>query len=95
MKKLAIAAVAALAMTGCATQTYVLTDNAAQTPSADKWQHFFVGGIGQEVTENAAQVCGGAHKVAKIQTKESGLNVLAHAVAGIIYTPRQNLVYCK
>lgn len=95
MKKLAMVGLVAALSTGCATQTYLLSEGGQTAPSADKWQHFFVGGIGQEVVENAAEVCGGAHKVAKIETQQSFLNGLASFVSNGLYTPHQNKVYCK
>lgn len=99
MKKLAmIAAVAALA-TGCATQTaYVNGSTVANTPATPTYnqsQKFWVGGIGQERVVNAAEVCAGAHKVAKVESKQEAKDVLFGAVTLGIYTPRTAKVYCK
>ena len=95
MKKLMIAGMIAVLSTGCATQTYLLSSGGQETPTKDTWQHFFVSGIGQSQTENAAEICGGADKVAKIQTEYSILNGIAGSISHGIYTPRQNRVFCK
>lgn len=94
MKQLAILGMAVAMLTGCATQTYVLSPTSKQMPTYDKGQTFFVGGIGQEQSVNAAEVCGGAHNVAQIKTLDAPLNIVIRAFQGI-YTPRQIQVYCK
>ena len=94
MKKFAIAGICLALLSGCATQTYTLAPQSQATPSYDKAQTFFVSGIGQEQSVDAAEVCGGADKVAKVQTQLSPLNALIGFVQGI-YTPRQIQVYCK
>lgn len=97
MKKLMMVGIATsiLTLTGCATQTYVLAPQSEATPSYNKMQHFFVNGIGQEQTVQANEVCGGADKVAKIETQKSFLNSLLGGLSQGIYTPRQAKVYCK
>ncbi|UXZ05690.1 Bor family protein [Moraxella nasicaprae] len=95
MKKLLMVGAIAVLSTGCATQNYVLSEGGQAAPTQSEWQHFFVGGIGQEKIQNAAQVCGGANKVAKVQTQTTFLNGLANAVGQGIYTPRQSNIYCK
>ncbi len=98
MKKIVTVALLAVLSTGCATQTYLISgkntsDNAE--PQYDKMQTFFVSGIGQEKEVNASEICGGAHKVAKVETKLSLLNGVLGSVTSGIYTPRQMKVYCK
>lgn len=95
MKKLMIAGMIAVLSTGCATQTYLLSNGGQNVPTKETWQHFFVSGIGQTQTVNAAEICGGADKVAKIQTEYSLLNGVAGMVSQGLYTPRQNRVFCK
>lgn len=94
MKKLATAGICLALLSGCATQTYHLSASSKAAPSYDKAQTFFVGGIGQEQTVNASEVCGGADRVAKVQTQLSPLNALIGFLQPI-YTPRQIQVYCK
>lgn len=95
MKKiLTVAAVAAL-MTGCATQTTLVNGGSSATPTYVESQKFFVSGIGQEKTVDAAKVCGGASKVAQVESVEEAKDVLFGVVTFGIYTPRTAKVYCK
>lgn len=95
MKKIVIAGLLAIMGSGCATQTYLLANRGETTPSYDKMQTFFVSGIGQEQEVNAAEICDGADKIAKVQTQQTFLNGLLGAITYGIYTPRQIRVYCK
>lgn len=94
MKKLIIAAVAATVLSGCAQQTFNLRDNIAEQPAHVTKQAFFVNGIGQEQTIDAAKICGGANKVVRTEVQESGMDVFLHVVSLGIYTPREARVYC-
>ena len=96
MKKIVCASViAAFTLTGCATQTYLLAPASSNQPSKDQMQIFFVSGIAQEQDINAAEVCGGADKVAKVQTQQSVINGLLAGLTNGLFTPRQIRVYCK
>lgn len=95
MKKFAIAAAAAALMTGCATQTTLVNGGGQAVPAYQKSQTFFISGIGQEQTVNAAQVCGGAHNVAKVQSAWEPKDIAFSVVTLGIYTPRTAKVYCK
>lgn len=95
VKKLALIASVAVLSTGCATHNFVLSNQAQATPSYDKMQTFFISGLGQEQEVNAAQVCNGADKVAKVQTQTTFLNGVLGNLSQGIYTPRQVRVYCK
>ena len=94
MKKLIIAAVAATVLSGCAQQTFNLRDYIAEQPAHVTKQAFFVNGIGQEQTIDAAKICGGANKVVRTEVQESGMDVFLHVVSLGIYTPREARVYC-
>ena len=94
MKKTIFAAVLALVVSGCAQQTFVMSDSSSQAKE-DTSQHFFVYGIGQEQEINAASVCGGAAKVAKVETQDTFVNGLLRMVTFGIYTPRDARVFCK
>lgn len=98
MKTLTLVVVVAL-MTGCATQTYTMSGDTAgatpQQPSKEVSQTFWVEGIGQNKTLNAAEVCGGADKVIKVESKQTFVNGLLGFVTLGIYTPRTAKVYCK
>lgn len=63
-----IACLGLVALTGCATQTAFIQSGAKVEPTFSKSQSFYISGIGQEKTVNAAEVCGGADKVAKVQS---------------------------
>ncbi len=96
MKKIAMIAGVTLLTSGCATQTYLLTDGKVSAePSKTENQTFFVSGLGQEQKIDAEQVCGGAQNVGKIQTTLSPLNAILGGLTQGIYTPRQISVYCK
>ncbi|PNK60830.1 Bor family protein [Psychrobacter sp. FDAARGOS_221] len=97
MRKLLTSAMlgSVLLASGCATQTATLQPTQAATPSMTTSHSFYIGGIGQEKTVDAAQVCGGASNVTKVQTMQTGKEVLLSVVTLGIYTPRTAQVYCK
>ena len=50
-------------ITGCAQQTFTVQNKpAAVAPKETITHHFFVSGIGQKKTVDAAKICGGAEK---------------------------------
>ena len=56
----------ALLITGCAQQTFTVQNKpAAVAPKETITHHFFVSGIGQKKTVDAAKICGGAENVVK------------------------------
>ncbi|PNK60829.1 Bor/Iss family lipoprotein [Psychrobacter sp. FDAARGOS_221] len=101
LKKVATVAMLAFLTTGCATQTYLVSPEAnttitAQTSADDEsMQTFFVNGLGQEQTIDAAEKCGGKDQVAGVQTKLTPLNWALGFISSGIYTPRQIRVFCK
>lgn len=95
MMRILATVVIAFVVTGCATQTYHL-NKASQSQLRDQeMQHFFVNGIGQEKQVNAAQVCGGIDKVAKVESHQRFVDGLLSVVTLGIYTPRTAKVYCS
>lgn len=94
MKKLIIAIIATMALSGCAQQTFRINDGIVENPTQVTKQTFFVQGIGQSQTIDAAKVCGGADKVVRTEVQESGMDVLLRVVTIGIYTPREARVYC-
>lgn len=94
MKKLMMIALVAAALSGCAQQTFKINSGVAEKPTQETKQAFFVNGIGQSKTIDAAQVCGGAEKVIRTEVQESGTDVLLRIVTLGIYTPREARVYC-
>ncbi|HCJ7734617.1 TPA: lipoprotein [Citrobacter freundii] len=94
MKKLIIAITAAVALSGCAQQTFKINNGIAEKPTEEVKQSFFVQGIGQSQTIDAALVCGSADKVIRTEVQESGMDVFLRVVTIGIYTPREARVYC-
>lgn len=84
-----------LVMTGCATQTAHLKSNAVNPIAKAETHKFYLSGIGQEQTVDASRVCGGAHRVAKVESKLDTKDVLLGVVTLGIYTPRTATVYCQ
>ena len=56
--------------------------------------HFFVSGIGQKKTVDAAKICGGAKMLLK-QKPEAFVNGLLGFITLGIYTPLEARVYCS
>ena len=73
MKKMLLATALALLITGCAQQTFTVqnTSPAAVAPKETITHHFFVSGIGQKKTVDAAKICGGAENVVKTETQQT------------------------
>ena len=78
MKKMLLSATAlALLITGCAQQTFTVQNKpAAVAPKETITHHFFVSGIGQKKTVDAAKICGGAENVVKTETQQTFVNGL-------------------
>ena len=77
MKKMLLATALALLITGCAQQTFTVQNKpAAVAPKETITHHFFVSGIGQKKTVDAAKICGGAENVVKAETQQTFVNGL-------------------
>ena len=89
MKKMLLATALALLITGCAQQTFTVQNKpAAVAPKETITHHFFVSGIGQKKTVDAAKICGGAENVVKAETQQTFVNgLLGFFIALGIYTP--------
>ena len=62
---------------GCAQQTFTVQNKpAAVAPKETITHHFFVSGIGQKKTVDAAKICGGAENVVKTETQQTFVNGL-------------------
>ena len=87
MKKMLLATALALLITGCAQQTFTVQNKpAAVAPKETITHHFFVSGIGQKETVDAAKICGGAENVVKTETQQTFVNGLLGFIALGIYT---------
>ena len=94
MKRFIGAVLVVLLFSGCATQTFIVNPGGGEVATLDQSQPFFIGGIGQSSTVDAAAICGGSSQIAKIETEESALDVLLGYITGSIYSPRTARVYC-
>lgn len=94
MKKLFLSCSIVLMLTACATQTAHL-DTQPSKLSQEDMQTFFVSGLGQTQTVNAAAVCGSADKVVKVERVKSFLDGVLGLLSFGIYTPEDAKVYCK
>ena len=71
-----LATALALLITGCAsTDVYCSKQPAAVAPKETITHHFFVSGIGQKKTVDAAKICG-AENVVKTETQQTFVNGL-------------------
>ena len=89
-----LATALALLITGCAQRTFTVQNKpAAVAPKETITHHFFVSGIGQKKTVDAAKICGGAENVVKTETQQTFVNGLLGFVLGI-YTPLEKHIVC-
>ncbi|MEX8503033.1 MAG: Bor family protein [Leptothrix ochracea] len=79
---------------GCATQGYTLRGGGAPEPDLSTSQAFFFSGIGQSREIDAVEVCHGAKNIARLETVQTGLDILLTGLTLGIYTPRTAQVYC-
>ena len=86
MKKMLLATLALL-ITGCAQQTFTVQNKpAAVAPKETITHHFFVSGIGQKKTVDAAKICGGAENVVKQKFQQTFVNGLLVFVTEHLYS---------
>lgn len=85
------------ALAGCANQRFTMAGDAtiSAVPRSEESQSFFIGGLGQSQTVDAAKACAGASKVDSVAVEQTPLNALLSAITLGIYTPRTARVYCK
>ena len=84
-----------ITLSGCAAQTFNINGSAGRYPTDQSSQTFFIGGIGQEQSVDAARVCGGVENIIKVETQTTFMNGLLGFLTFGIYTPREAKVYCK
>lgn len=93
MKKLLLPLLVALSLGACSTQSVLINGQQGRLAKSEA-QTFFVSGVGQTQVLNAAAVCGGADRVAKVERVESPMNWLMETVTLGVYTPYNAKVYC-
>ena len=83
-------------LSGCATQRFEVNGAVAPTTQADleESQPFFLYGVGQDSTVDAAEVCGGSANIASVEVEQNALDSVLAFLTGNIYTPRTARVYC-
>ena len=88
MKKMLLTSALALLITGCAQQTFTISKQTGS--SSTKGNHhpsfFFVSGIRQKKTVDAAKICGGAENVVKTETQQTFVNGLLGFIARHLYS---------
>ncbi|MFP1483555.1 Bor/Iss family lipoprotein [Escherichia coli] len=89
MKKTLLTFTLALLISGCAQQTFTVENKPTTvTPKETITHHFFVSGIGQKKTVDAAKICGGADKVVKAYRNPANIRKwIARFIYLGIYTP--------
>ena len=94
MRKTIIGLFLIVTVVGCSTQKYTIHGGGDDEPDEQKMQSFFVYGIGQEKELNAAEICGGADKVARVEAHLSFIDGFLGFLTWGIYAPRTAKVYC-
>nr|WP_079800288.1 Bor family protein [Salmonella enterica] len=95
MIKAVSAFVLVLFLSGCAQQTFKMSSIPVASPKKVITHHFFIFGLGQKKTVDAAAICGGADKVMRTETQQTFVNGLLGFVTLGIYTPLEARVYCS
>ena len=70
----------------CSTDVYCSKQTGSSSTSETITHHFFVSGIGQKKTVDAAKICGGAENVVKTETQQTFVNGLLGFITLGIYT---------
>ncbi|MDP3651862.1 MAG: Bor family protein [Rhodoferax sp.] len=85
-----------VALVGCANQRFnVAGEGSSTAPKLEDRQSFFISGLGQKQTIDAAKICGGAGKVDTVDVEHTFVDGLLGFFSLGIYTPRTARVYCK
>ena len=93
MKKIILPLLLVATLAACTTQTALINGNTGQLKK-EEMQTFFVSGLGQTQTIDAAAVCGDASKVVKVERVTSFLNGVLGVFTSGIFTPYDAKVYC-
>ena len=95
MKKLPVLCLLSATLSGCASQTLHMNHGRVdEVPDERVSQSFFMGGIAQKENMDAAAICGGSSRVARVETVTAPLDALLTALTVGIYSPRTAKVYC-
>jgi hypothetical protein len=94
MKKCFLMIAFAMLLTACSTQTVIVNDHTGYLQK-EEMQTFFINGLFQTQTMDAAAVCGGSSKVMKVERTDSFLNGVVRFLTQGLYTPYDAKVYCS
>ena len=95
MKKMLLATALAYLLQDVLNKTFTVQNKPAAVALEAILHHFFVSGIGQKKTVDAAKICGGAENVVKTETQQTFVNGLLGFITLGIYTPLEARVYCS
>ena len=68
------------------TDVYCSKQTGSSSTKGNHHHHFFVSGIGQKKTVDAAKICGGAENVVKTETQQTFVNGLLGFITGHLYS---------
>ena len=83
-----------LTVVACSKQIAVLRVEPSGEPMLEVRQYFIFGGIGQVRLIDAAEVCGSARDVTRVEGEQTAIDGLIAAVTLGILTPRTARVFC-
>ena len=90
-----LATALALLITGCAQQTFTVQNKTSKRTKKTITHHFFVSGIGQKKTVDAAKICGGAENVVKTENPANIRKWIARFYYFRHLPPLEARVYCS
>ena len=86
MKKMLLATALALLIWDVLNRRLLFKQTSSSAQKETITHHFFVSGIGQKKTVDAAKICGGAENVVKTETQQTFVNGLLGFITLGIYT---------
>ena len=78
----------------CSTDVYCSKQTGSSSTKGNHHHHFFVSGIGQKKTVDAAKICGGAENVVKTETQQTFVSGCRFVTLGI-YAPLRARCVCS
>ena len=94
MKKMLLATPLAYLLQDVLNERFTVQNKPAAVAPKAITHHFFVSGIGQKKTVDAAKICGGAENVVKTETQQTFVNGLLGFITDVILRWKR-IVYCS
>ena len=94
MKNIVASAILIVLLSGCATQEFVINGGAARG-EVEEMNMFFLAGLSQSETLDAAAVCGGAANVVSVRTSQEPVDILISYLTGALVYPRTATIACR